>query len=110
MLVPILFALALPVHAATVTIPSAGVTINVENAVNCDDGSALVCITTLQKQREFLLGYSDDDAFLGATYRVLLHRAIDTAGLVYYSNRLSAHTITRNGVIDSIVASPEYSQ
>ena len=105
-LLPIAF--VLPAMAATLTIPSAGVTINIENALDCNDGSALVCITTLETQRAYLLSVVADDKFVAAAYSVLLRRPVDQAGLVYYTNRLTGKTITRDGVIAELMASNEY--
>ena len=107
-LAAVLLALALPGQAATLTIPSAGVTINIENALDCNDGSALVCITTLETQRAYLLSVVADDKFVAAAYSVLLRRPVDAAGLVYYTNRLTGKTITRDGVLYELMASDEY--
>jgi Domain of unknown function (DUF4214) len=107
---PIALALcfALPAHAATLTIPQAAVTLTIQNAIDCNDGSALVCITTLAQQREYLLAILDNGAFVTAAYRVLLRRAVDVPGLAYYTNRLTGNTITRGQLIDAIIASSEY--
>ena len=104
----LLLALALPVHAAQITIPQAGVRLDIEGAIDCNDGSALICITTLPTQRAYLLAYAGDGAFVAAAYRVLLRRAADVPGTVYYTNRLTGGTISRDGVIDELMASPEY--
>lgn len=107
-LAAVLLALALPVQAATITIPTTATTINIESAIDCNDGSALVCITTLETQRAYLLGVVADDKFVAAAYSVLLRRPVDAAGLSYYTNRLIGKTITRDGVIHELMASPEY--
>jgi hypothetical protein len=100
--------LAFAAHAATITIPSAGVTLTIQNALDCNDGSALVCITTLAHQRAYLLALGPDGTFVTAAYRVLLNRPVDIGGLSYYTNRLAGGTITRDGIVDEIVSSPEY--
>jgi hypothetical protein len=102
--------LAFAAHAATINFPrgTVGVNINIENAIDCNDGSALVCITTLPTQRAYLLALGTDAAFVTAAYRVLLSRPVDAGGLSYYVNRLSAPTITRDGVLDELIGSPEY--
>jgi Domain of unknown function (DUF4214) len=107
---PIALALcfALPAHAATLTIPQAAVTLTIQNAIDCNDGSALVCITTLAQRREYLLSIPDNGAFVAAAYRILLYRAADVPGLGYYTNRLIGNTITRDGVIAELMASNEY--
>ena len=105
-LLPIAF--VLPAMAATLTIPSAGVTINIENAIDCNDGSALICLTTLETRRAYLLSVVADDKFVSAAYSVLLRRPVDAAGLVYYTNRLIGKTITRDGVLYELMASEEY--
>jgi hypothetical protein len=104
----LLLLLSLPAQAATITIPSAGVTLNIQNALDCNDGSALICLTTLAQQRAYLNAIAADGAFVAAAYRVLLARPADQGGLVYYSNRLAGNTITRDGVIDELIASGEY--
>ena len=108
LLLCILLALALPGQAATITIPTVGVTIQIENAIDCNDGSALVCITTLETQRAYLLSVVADDKFVSAAYSVLLRRPVDAAGLVYYTNRLTGKTITRDGILYELMASEEY--
>jgi len=107
-LAAVLLALALPAHSATLTIPSAGVTINIENALDCNDGSVLVCITTLETRRAYLLAIEPDGKFVSAAYSVLLRRPVDQPGLVYYTNRLAGKTITRDGVLYELMASEEY--
>jgi len=104
----LLLALALPAHSATLTIPSAGVTIQIENALDCNDGSALVCITTLETRRAYLLAIEPDGKFVAAAYQTLLRRPVDQPGLVYYTNRLAGKTITRDGVLYELMASEEY--
>lgn len=108
MMLVVLLALALPAHAATITIPSAGVTLTIQNAIDCSDGSALICITTLAHQRTYLLAIEPDGKFVAAAYQTLLRRPVDQPGLVYYVNRLAGNTITRDGVIAELIASPEY--
>ena len=95
-------------YAATLTIPSAGVTLHIENAIDCNDGSALICITTLETRRAYLLAIEPDGKFVSASYRVLLRRYADQPGLVYYTNRLIGKTITRDGVLYELMASEEY--
>jgi hypothetical protein len=107
-LAAVLLALALPASAATLTIPQAAVTMHIDNAIDCNDGSALVCITTLAQQRAYLLSIPDNGAFVAAAYRILLYRAADVPGLGYYTNRLIGNTITRDGVIAELMASNEY--
>ena len=107
-LAAVLLALALPAHSATLTIPSAGVTLHIENALDCNDGSALVCITTLETQRAYLLAIEPDGKFVAAAYQTLLRRPVDQPGLVYYTNRLTGNTITRDGVLYELMASEEY--
>jgi len=105
-LLPIAF--VLPAIAATINVPATKVSIAIENAIDCNDGSALVCITTLETQRAYLLGVVADDKFVAAAYSVLLRRPVDAAGLVYYTNRLTGKTITRDGVLYELMASDEY--
>lgn len=105
-LLPIAF--VLPAMAATITIPSAGVTLHIENAIDCSDGSALICITTLAHQRAYLLAIEPDGKFVAAAYSVLLRRPVDQPGLVYYTNRLIGNTITRDGVMNELIGSAEY--
>ena len=103
--------LAFPVYAATpgtINLPAAKVTITLENAIDCADASMLVCVTTLAKQREYLLTVGSNAAFVTTTYRVLLQRPPTTAQATYYNNLLAANMITRDGVINEIVASAEY--
>ena len=107
-LAAVLLALALPGQAATLTIPTTATTINIENAIDCNDGSALICITTLETQRAYLLSVVADDKFVAAAYQTLLRRPVDQAGLVYYTNRLMGKTITRDGVLYELMASEEY--
>ena len=104
----LLLALALPAHSATLTIQTVGVTLHIENAIDCNDGSALICLTTLETQRAYLLSVVADDKFVAAAYSVLLRRPVDAAGLVYYTNRLTGNTITRDGVLYELMASEEY--
>ena len=105
-LLPIAF--GLPAIAATINVPATTVSIAIENAIDCNDGSALVCITTLETQRAYLLAIEPDGKFVAAAYRVLLRRDVDQPGLVYYTNRLTGNTITRDGVIAELMASNEY--
>ena len=102
-------ALALPVQAATFDFPKETVAVKLElPGYDCNDGSMLICITTPATQRAYLLAVAGDAAFVSEAYRVLLRRAVDAAGLSYYRNRLSAHTITRDKVIDELMGSAEY--
>jgi hypothetical protein len=109
-LIGALLALALSAHAATINFPrgTTGVTLAIENAIDCNDGSALVCLTTLPVQRAYLIALGPDGTFVTAAYRVLLNRPVDIGGLSYYTNRLAGGTITRDGIVDEIVSSPEY--
>ena len=102
--------LSAPVQAATIIFPpTSAVKIEI-NAEDCNDGSALICLTTVEIQKTYLLAIAGNDAFVAAAYRVLLHRAVDTQGVIYYTNRLNSATptITRSGVIAELMASAEY--
>jgi hypothetical protein len=85
------------------------VSITVLGGEDCNDGSMLLCVTTLASQRAYLLALPGDDAaFLTAAYRLLLHRAPDSAGSAYYRAELARGAITRDGIIDRMAASAEY--
>lgn len=99
---------ACPGYAASLTIHAQSVRIDIENAVDCADGSMLVCITTLARQRAYLHEHESNAAFVTEAYRIFLRRSIDAAGLSYYVNRLAGNTITRDGVIDELIGSAEY--
>ena len=105
-LLPIAF--VLPAIAATINVPATTVSIAIENAIDCNDGAALICLTTLETQRAYLLGVVADDKFVAAAYQTLLRRPVDAAGLVYYTNRLMGKTITRDGVLYELMTSAEY--
>lgn len=99
----------LPVQAATFDFPRGTVGVKLEiEARNCNDGSMLVCLTTPTTQRAYLLKVVEDAKFVVESYRVLLRRSVDVAGRTYYTNRLSAKTITRDKMIDEIMTSAEY--
>ena len=102
--------LSLAAQAATIIFPpTSAVRIDID-AMDCNDGSALICLTSIDIQRKYLLAIAGNDAFVTAAYRVLLRRQVDTAGAVYYTNRLNSATptITRSGVIAELMTSAEY--
>ena len=105
----ILLALALPVQAATINFQRGTVEVKLEvEGVSCKDDSMMICITTPAIQRAYLLSVVGDAKFVSEAYRVLLRRSVEPAGLAYYTERLTAQTLTRGQLIDSIIASPEY--
>lgn len=104
-----LCALALPAQAATINFARGTVDVKIEvEGVSCKDESMLICITTPATQRAYLLTVAGDAKFVAEAYRVLLRRTVDPAGLAYYTDRLTAQTLTRGQLIDSIMSSPEY--
>ena len=105
----ILFALALPAQAATIIFQRGTVDVKIEvEGVSCRDESMMLCITTPAIQRAYLLSVAGDAKFVSEAYRVLLRRSVEPAGLAYYTERLTAQTLTRGQLIDSIMASAEY--
>ena len=52
----------------------------------------------------------DDELFLQAAYRGLLNRDPDADGLDYYQNRLQRGSLSRLGVLQSIIQSSEFKQ
>jgi Domain of unknown function (DUF4214) len=103
-------ALALPVQAATILFPKGTAEVKLElPGSDCNDGSMLLCITTPTTQRAYLLALTvDHTTFVGQAYRVLFRRPVDVSGLAYYTNRLTAQTITRAQMIDEMMNSQEY--
>ena len=102
-------ALALPAQAATIIFQRGTVDVKLEvEGVSCRDESMMLCITTPAIQRAYLLSVAGDAKFVSEAYRVLLRRSIEPAGLAYYTDRLTAQTLTRGQLIDSIMASAEY--
>jgi hypothetical protein len=98
-------------YATTFVFPqgSVRVTMDLSGLEDCNDGTMLVCMTSLQTQRAYLLALPPDDfAFVGRAYEVLLHRKGDTPGIAYYYSRLKGKTMSRDQVLDVFVASPEY--
>ena len=112
MILAVALAAALISHAQAATIifpPTSAVRIDID-AMDCNDGSALICLTTVEIQKTYLLAIAGNDAFVAAAYRVLLRRQVDTQGAIYYTNRLNSvtPTITRSGVIAELMAAAEY--
>lgn len=106
-LIAILF--ALDGRAMTIVFPRGSVDVRLElDGEDCGEGWAAICVTSLPRQRTYLLALADDGRFIGESYRVLLKRGVEDAGLEFYLGRLTARTITREQIIDQIVGSPEY--
>ena len=106
-LLPIAF--VMPAMAATIIFQRGTVDVKIEvEGTSCRDESMMICITTPAIQRAYLLSVVGDAKFVSEAYRVLLRRSVEPAGLAYYTERLTAQTITRGQLIDQIIASPEY--
>ena len=105
----ILFALALPAQAATIVFQRGTVDVKLEvEGQSCNDGSALICITTLATQRAYLLKVPGNSEFVTEAYRVLLRRAPQPAYLAYYVGLLNAGTASRERIIEVLVETAEY--
>ena len=106
-LLPIAF--VMPAQAATIIFQRGTVDVKIEvEGVSCKDDSMMICLTTPAIQRAYLLSVAGDAKFVSEAYRVLLRRSVEAAGLAYYTERLTAQTLTRGQLIDQIMASAEY--
>ena len=102
-------AFVMPAMAATIIFQRGTVDVKIEvEGTSCRDDSMMICLTTPAIQRAYLLAVAGDAKFVSEAYRVLLRRSVEPAGLAYYTERLTAQTITRGQLIDQIMSSPEY--
>jgi hypothetical protein len=111
MRLPLLAALlaVAPAHADVTTVfPSGSVAATLTlPGEDCGEPWAVICVTTLARQRAWLLTMPTDQGFLEQAYRILLKRPLDLPGQQYWLAKLAQGT-TRDAVLDALIASPEY--
>ena len=68
----------------------------------------VVCSTTPEREKTYLLQIQDKGVFILQAYHLLLWRHPDAPGLAYWSNLLDTGQSSREHMVNSLMASAEY--